>query len=187
MSQQPVYIVDIIGSAVAATSTKILAQLQVANHTITGVHYLFGHAVEIKARLQELSEGTTSKFDKYPIIALFQDFVEVIKPNNIIKCKLQLIIGYHSENYKHYEDRYSEVFKPILYPVYYEFLKQLAYTKGVVEVVNETISHEKIDRPHWGNPAQYGNIGYIFTDVLDAIEIRSLDITIDTLAFGCNK
>lgn len=184
---QPVYIVDIIKDAVEQTSIKLLPTLQGIQPTITGVHYLFGHAVEIKSRLQELNESTTLKFNKYPLIALFQDFVEKVSSNNLINVNLQFIIGFHSEQTMYFEDRYANVFKPILYPIYYEFLKQLANTKGIINVVNETIPHEKLDRPHWGNPAQYGNTGYIFTDVLDAIEIRSLNLTIDTLQFNCNK
>lgn len=176
---QNVYIVDIIKEAVDKTSVKLLSSLQVIDASITGVHYLYGHAVEIRRRLQLKSEGDESKFQKYPIIALFGDFVEERLADGNIKAKIQIIIGHHSEHQKYNEDRYNNIFKPILHPIYCEFIKQLMNMPNVVIGYNYELKHQKIDRPHWGNPQQYGNDAYIFGDCLDAVEIRQLEITIN--------
>ena len=184
---QSFYIVDIIGSIVAKTSESVLPLLQQLSiqPTITGVHYLYGHHNEIKRRLIEKSNSNATKYTRYPLIALFQDFTEKHDGSGVVTANLQLIIGYHSTATKYMEDRYVHIFKPILYPIYEALLTNIANDVRIGGMSKNNIEHEKIDRPHWGDPATYGNTGYIFSDVLDAIEVRNLKITIDPLY--CSK
>lgn len=179
--KQPVYIVDIFREIVSATSTSLTGRLQAVQPTITGVHYLVGHYTEISTRLQGLSKMQTGKFDRYPLIALFQDFVEKRGDEGgyYASASLQLLIVYHTKDTDYTEDRYSKVFKPILYPIYEEFLRQVSKHKNIVSMNADKIPHEKIDRPNWGNSNKYGNDGNIFPDDLDGIELRDLKIIID--------
>lgn len=182
---ESVFFVDIIQEAVQKTQTNVLGVLQLADNSITGVHYLYGHASEIRKRLLAKSEGDVSKFQRYPIVALIGDFVEEPLVDENINAKLQIIIGHHTDASKYNEDRYTYIIKPILYVVYKELLKQLWRLPQVVKGYNQELKHQKVDRPHWGNPAQYANTEYIFGDCLDAIEIRQLDLTINP--YYCNK
>lgn len=179
MIPKPIYIVDIIDDIVQKVSTKITPQLSSYEDTITGVHHLYGHHNDIKKRLIEKTESNETKYQRYPLIALFQDFTETNDGTGKIKTKLQLIIGYHSEADSYMEDRYTKVFKPILYPIYQNFLEQISKSVLFGMPETSTIKHDKIDRPHWGDPGTYGTNSYIFSDVLDAIEIRNLELSID--------
>ena len=73
---KPVYIVDEIGLAVAQVSTVLLSQLQAFDATITGVHYQYGHPIEIIETLKQMDEAKAYKFSRYPFVGLFQDFPE---------------------------------------------------------------------------------------------------------------
>lgn len=179
------YFVDIIKQCVDKSEAVLLSRMQMIDESITGLHYLYGHPVEIKKRLIAKSEGDVSKFQKYPIVALIGDFVEDTLQDGNVNAKLQILIGHHSNATEYNEDRYTKTIKPLLNPIYNEILKQLWSMPQIVKGYNVVPKHQKIDRPHWGNPAQYGNDAYIFGDCLDAIEIRQLDLTID--AFYCNK
>ncbi|RZK45850.1 MAG: hypothetical protein EOO97_00410, partial [Pedobacter sp.] len=79
---KPVYIVDLIGEVVKAAEqaivekqygTKLIDQLQQADSQITGLHYMYGHPKEILNTLTDYSKGSTTKFDRFPLVALFQD------------------------------------------------------------------------------------------------------------------
>jgi hypothetical protein len=174
------YIVDEFADIVAKVSESMTEQLQIVKPSITGVHYLVGHYTEIQRRLIDKDGSRTEKYKKYPLIALFQDFVERRNPESgfYAECTLQLIIAYYTESEDYTEDRYEKVFKPILYPIYKELMGQIEKNKNIVEN-KDNASHEKIDRPHWGAPGKYGNEGYIFTDALDAIELRNLKLSFD--------
>lgn len=179
MEPKEVYIVDLIGEVVTKTSSALIDKLQVVDETITGVHYLYGHHNDIKTRLIEKTKSNEYKYSRYPLIALFQDFTESHDGTGVFKVKLQMIIGFHSSKDFYTDDRYLKVFKPILYPIYKEFLKQLSNHAAFTIKESEQIVHEKIDRPHWGDSAAYGTSSYIFGDVLDAIELRALELTVD--------
>jgi hypothetical protein len=180
VSKAPIYVVDIFPYIVDKVSENLIDQLQEAQGIITGVHFLVGHYTEIKARLQGLSKMQDGKFDRYPLVALFQDFVETRGNSGGYygEVTLQMMILYHTNKDDYTEDRYEKVFKPILYPIYYELLRQINKSEYIVTQSVDKMAHDKIDRPHWGNPAMYGNDGYILSDVLDGIEIRNLKLTL---------
>jgi hypothetical protein len=178
--KEPVYIVDIFRDIVSEVSTALTTQLKEVNKDITGVHYLAGHHTEVKARLAGLSTTQSKKFDRYPLIALFQDFVESRANSGgyFSETTLQLMVLHHTNKDSYTEDRYNKVFKPILYPIYEELLRRIAkQPKHIATYGPNNLVHDKIDRPHWGNPDMYGPNGYILSDVLDGIEIRNLKLT----------
>jgi hypothetical protein len=175
-----IYIVDIFRDIVERVSTNLTEQLQSADGNMTGVHYLTGHYTEIKERLASKSNSITQKLDRYPLVCLFQDFVERkgLQSGYYCEATLQLMIVHHTRKEAYNEDRYNNVFRPILYPIYEDLMKQIVKCKLIIDENVSLLAHDKIDRPHWGNPAAYGNNGYLLNDVLDGIEIRNLKITV---------
>jgi hypothetical protein len=138
------------------------------------IGYLHGHRLEIANMLIEQDKH---KADKYPLIALRQDFEETIV-GKMHQYSLNLaILEYTDRNYTA-EQRYVNVFKPILYPIYSAFFialrKKGFYWSGWLNMP----PHTKIDRPFWGVSQTNRNIEQIFTDPLDAIEIINLKINI---------
>lgn len=173
----PVYITEVIGSVVAATSTKLLTTLQAVDPLISGVHYEYGHYTDIRERLTK--KGQVAKTDKYPLICLFEDFR--IRHGATTSgltgiADLKIIILYPSSNEVTREWREINVFRPILYPIYFEFLRQLKNC-GHFNIYNiDEIQHDQINRPHWGDPSLYKNDSYLFGDILDGIELTNLNL-----------
>lgn len=173
MSQ--VYVVDIIRDIVTKVSSKLLNQLQVIKPDITGVHYEYGHYLDIQERLTV--KDAVAKMDKYPLVCLFEDYrVTHGKVGLTGIANLKMIILYKSSNQVTRQWREDNVFRPILYPIYFELLKQLKLS-GKFNIYDETkIKHDQINRPHWGDPEMYKNDSYLFGDVLDGIELANLEL-----------
>lgn len=166
--RQAKYIVDVIGEIV-----------EKVNETIP-CYYLYGHPQEIVNTLSEWTKDETKKFSKFPLICLFQDFEESKGENAMINSKVSLNIvictatepGYKSE------DRYTNTFKTILYPIYNLFMDRLAYSGMILNADPALISHTKIDRVFWGKAGLYGNTSNMFNDYIDAIELQNLELEI---------
>lgn len=173
---KPLYVVDEFGSFVSKTSTALLAQLQTIDSNIQGVHYLYGHPKEIIQRLAE--KKGEFRFQKYPLVALFQDFKEITGKEKGIKCevKLNLIICHQTDQKYTSDERYVKNFKPILYPIYHELLLQIRKSGRVMIASENQIDHIKIDRVFWGKEGLGGVKENVFDDLLDAIEIKDLSL-----------
>lgn len=172
----PVYIVDIMRDVVAAVSAALLPQLQAVDPLISAVHYDYGHYTDIRERLVTLGKVTPA--EKYPRIVLFEDHRVRHGDEGLTGIMdLKLIILYPSRNDITRQQRETGVFRPILYPIYQEFLRQL-YLSGKFNIYDVTkIQHDQINRPHWGDPGLYKNEGYLLGDILDGIEIANLQLT----------
>ena len=175
----PVYIVDVFRDVVAKVSTALLAQLQAVDSLITGVHYEYGHYTDIQERLT--AKGKTDKQQRFPLICLFEDYRirhGVPQKGTTGLTDLKLIILHSSKNTVTRQWREDNVFRPILYPIYFEFLKQLK-NSGMFSIYDVSmIQHDQINRPHWGDPGLYKNDSYLFGDVLDGIELSNLQLTV---------
>lgn len=177
----PQYIVDIIGGCVAKTSTKMLAQLQAIDDNITGVNYQHGHPNEIIETLMQLDNSGTERYKKYPLIALFEDIPEDIGKTLGIDSEPTLhlaIINATKQEYKS-DERYTNNFKPILDPIYYEFLNQVQLS-GKFMIKGDQIPHRRIRRLFWGQKGFGDTFGVktvnVFNDYVDCIELQNLQL-----------
>lgn len=139
-------------------------------------YYEYGHRQDINLRLLEKDKDSVYKYQKYPLVALRLDVVEQIS-EGLIHYNLNIaILAFTDRNYTSVE-RTENVFKPILYPLYNNFLKHLR-NSGIFTWPNYMTQpeHTKIDRYYWGTPGSEGNVKNIFSDPIDAIEIVDLKI-----------
>jgi hypothetical protein len=169
-------VVDFIRSVVNKTSLAV--QKDIGKQ----VFYFFGHTQEINNTLSSYSNTEQFRKQKYPAISLIMDFVEKRnpRPGIEVETRIQLLIVDGSNKDDRAADRYEKVFKPILYPIYENFIKQLQNDSNVWTPLNGFIPHEKIDRPlisglRVNTPTGDKNL---FNDHLDAIEINKLQLTI---------
>ena len=168
----PVRIADLIGTCVTRTSLKLIASLQAIDPLFTGVHYLYGHYTDVKERLIEY--GKTDKQDKYPLVVFFEDYrVKVEKPGIFGIADAKLIIVTPTQAPITRAQREAN-FTQILIPIYDELFRQMKRSGFFMQY--GPFPHNRIDRPHWGDPAIYGNKGYLFNDILDGIEITDLQL-----------
>lgn len=182
------YIVDDIGAVVTKmqSDVKLIAALTAAIPTLdeNGYQawmpdYIYGHRVEIANRLKEKDLQAAYKYKKYPLVALRLDTPEK-NDNGVIDFSLNIALIMQTDENWNAEERYIKVFKPVLYPMYESFLKQLKNVgKFKWDAGQDRPKHTKIDRPFWGVEGKEGNEGNLFDDPLDAIEIINLELTQD--------
>jgi len=173
---EPLYIVDIM--------QEVVASVDVITFPLIGKHIDFipGRSSQIIKKLIEL--GTSSKLEtkakKYPLFALFMDF-----PENNTQTFYHCTVKFPKISIANFTDhnwpvltKYANNFKPILYPIYTNFLTQLSRHKNIVGV---DFPHIKWDRPgvQPADPSKPSN----FNDYVDAIEINNLDITFKQVRF----
>jgi hypothetical protein len=167
-------LVDSFKTVVGKVSENLTERLQLVDAKIEGVHYEHGTILEVNETLKAKDKSTANRFKKYPMVCLFTGFEER-KTNGIVEYSIDLGIFHHTKKEQRTTDRYESVFKPILYPVYEELIKQLSFSgRFFWPGYMEQPDHTKFDRPFLGIESQNGNIRYIFDDSLDAIEIRGL-------------
>jgi hypothetical protein len=177
------YIIDIIGEVVAAVDAALFP---IIPGTQKHILYEAGRGSQVLKKLIQLNNATnpTTKAKKYPLVALFQDFPET--SDTFYYCKVRFpkisIANFTDHEKWDNKQKYDNNFKPILYPIYREFLNQLSRHKNIVGV---DFPHVKIDRP--GTQPATGKDGQKdfpnFSDYVDAIEIQNLEITFKTVQF----
>jgi hypothetical protein len=187
---KPVYIVDLIGTVVQAVITDVLATIQ-ANETealqstnITTINYQYGHFRELIVTLGQWDLDPLLRVGKYPMIYVVQDFVE--RRGKLAgvyaELSLQVIVCHQTEADYKITDRYANVFKPVLYPIYYSLMKNLALSNMTFPSSPDLISHDKYDRSFWGTSKVVGSGGTdrsVLNDFVDAIDIQNLQLKID--------
>lgn len=147
------------------------------------VFFDYGHYAEITDKLLSKGKSISHKGKRYPLIWLVMDFTERYSVGGDYYCELpdvQLILAHPTKQESYTPQRMQEVFIPILYPLYHEFLKQLVDSGHFHDLCPEAIPHEKIDRPYWGGgetPSKNG--ANLFDDYIDAIQLRRMRLFVN--------
>lgn len=167
----PLFIVDIIGQVVAKTDAVLFPTLN--RHIL----YEYGRSIQILRQLQLLNQSITQKDNKYPLFALFQPFPEDSGGGYYATVKFPKIsIAMLTQNTDPVAKRYDKTFKPVLYPIYQEFLRQLCRHPNIVASDPGAIPHKHWDVPG-SDPASDQVKGANFNDIVDAIIIQDLQLT----------
>lgn len=166
MTTAPLYIVDIIGEVVQAVDTALFPTLN--KHIL----YTYGRSIQIQTKIQQLNNSIKQKDNWYPLVALFQDFPETLGGGyyavvKIPKISIAMLTLFTDDP----PTRYGKTFKPILYPIFDQFLVQLAKHPNVVGSDPGAFEMVKWDRP--GTQPEGSNLN----QYLDAIEIQNLTLT----------
>jgi hypothetical protein len=172
------FIVDDIGAVVEAMKGAVFTEEFTDEFVGKEIpFYRYGHRVEIAALLDQQNRGTiTQKVQKYPLIALRLDTEETISAG-IIHFNLNIAIVECTEKNYDASQRYENVYKPVLYPLYERFMEALKQS-GLFfwENMSQYPPHTKVDRLYYGTLGSEGNQKRVFQDPLDAIEILNLKI-----------
>lgn len=174
MPELPVYIVDIVGNAV--TNANAVLRANASSYLAVNdknIQYIFGDQDEINKQLQLLNQGTESKITKYPLIALVMPFPETIGGEYLQVVIERLFFAMVTGKDELFGTRYSTYFKPVLYPIYYEFFNQLSHF--TVEGDPNSIHRKKMDVPRIVPSAADG----LTNDYVDAIVVSELNFLIN--------
>lgn len=174
-----VSISNIFRDLTAATQAAVLPQLQAYDNLIQGVHFEHGHYLEIAKVLQQKALGTTSKFTKWPLIALFRDFPEKNEVGLYTEMTATLIIAKSSDPNWTSDQREQNSFIPVLYPVLSAFLEAMDNDQRIMNQSVQELSYTKIDHYYWGSQTVLDKTPNIFNEWTDSIELRDLTIKIN--------
>jgi len=187
-AKTPVYIEDIAEGWVTDTQAKVLSTIQ-ANETtalgttlITQIRYSKSSFDELIETLAQADGGGQERYKKYPTVHMVQD-ITINRGEDVGlfgSFNLNFIIMHQTEQTYKIDDRDRKVFKPVLWPIYYEFLNQIAKS-GWVFGSNETtgeFKHQVIKRAFWGNRNLQGSAS-ILNDYVDALEVKNLIVKIN--------
>lgn len=176
------FIVDQIGDVTAMLNLSPWSSEFSLPFTGGAPEYMYGHRTEIASRLREMTKSE-DEVKKYPLVALNMDIPELVKGNTI---QYSLNIGLIALTDKGYTspERMANVFKPFLYPFYYQFMRALKLSGLFFWPAGQKFpEHTKIDRLFWGtgytgNSAGSGpgSLKELLDDPVDAIEIVNLKL-----------
>lgn len=166
---------------VQSVESDVLVQLRQKRIEITGVYFEHGHPLEVIETMMELAQGDETKFDRYPLIALFQPYEEKYG-SDYVEVSLHLIIAVTTDPNWKAEKRLTENFKPILYPIWQSLFEKISWSNIFNILDPNSIEFTKIDQFAWGNTGLFGTDGNIFNDTIDAIEIKNLKLKVNLKA-----
>lgn len=166
-----VSIAGIMRDVTAGVNTKLLPDLKTYDENITGVYFRHGHFLEIRKVLEQISKSE-SKSEQFPLIGLFRDFPEqegqtvgiYSEPN------IKLIIATRTQPNWTADQREERSFIPILYPIYFEMLRQFTLDKRIMGY-NESTPRTRTDHYFWGNNTLFEKTANIFNEFTDSIEV----------------
>jgi hypothetical protein len=144
------------------------------------VHFVAGHPEEVNMLLNQKDRANVSRFEKYPLIVLFQDFLEQNKfnmPYYEVINPVFLIVNSAKIGENNTKERYTTAFREVLYPIYQTFVDTIYYSPHVSPVQDFDFSFQKIDRLFWDRLGVQEK-GFIFSDRLDAIELKISNLKI---------
>lgn len=170
-------VVDKIGEVVA--SMRNLSAADAAKFGITAgldsPYYFYGHPMDINRQMIDRDKELSTNGKVYPAIA-FRLPAPGDHKNGMVFYNLNIAIFDVTDLNYSAPERYSNVIKPKLYPLYELFLDRLKRHGFTWEGNQKTPPHQQIDRPHHGVEETQGNKAYVFTTKLDAIELVNLKI-----------
>lgn len=166
----PLYIPDLIETVVAKVDAALFAK--------SGMHvyYDFGHHQEVLRQLQFKTDNP-ERPKKYPLIWLITPFAEERGGKDAAwycTARLRFIIAHDTENNYSMKERRDNVFLPILYPVYFELLRQLQ--KSGAFAMGYEPAHRKLDV----QIARLDDSGKnLFNDFVDVIDVQNMIIQVN--------
>jgi len=183
MQLQEIYLHEEFIPIVKAVSDKLLPKLQEFDAGITGVHYEYGHPLEIINTLTQYDQGATAKFKKYPLVAFFLDMPmsRGVDVGIYGEATIHMAVIRACDDSNHTaKERDLLNFKPVLTPIYLELMRQIGYRGDLFQLVSPTrIPHRATYRYYWGKQGLFGNEANIFNDWVDCIEIENLRLKIN--------
>lgn len=161
----------LISDVVAGVNTRMAVDFAT-------IQYYYGHEKYIqKIMIDRMRDLDTSDL-VYPFIALIEDITETRESEQMYEyeASVTLLIVMKSAKQHSRPKRETEVFEPVLYPIYNALmleLKSIGYF-GVDEYNN--IPHNKTNRPYYSTDG--AAVQNKFASVTDAIEINNLELKI---------
>lgn len=139
-----------------------------------------GHYNEVVRNLT-MKVDSPAKPKRYPLVWLVMDMKETLNPRLGIYADIDVHLIFAMDTDINYtlDQRVTNNFIPVLYPIFQELLNQIEDCSFFNNSLNSLMKCEKWDRPYWGGQDSQGNgQANIFNDFIDAIQVKSLRLSV---------
>lgn len=143
------------------------------------INFVFGSGQYVKDMLDTTTKSDNTSPSKFPLIALFCPITE--ERNSIdyfAKAKVSLIIACSSNNEWSNEKRHVTSFKNILRPIYNRLIEVLLEDERFDWGYGK-VNHGYSENYSYGRYGAYTEKGDAVSEPIDAINIKSMEITIN--------
>lgn len=140
------------------------------------LNYQIGYVSELNQTLQQFARTKTYAEIKFPCFWFAQPFSMFRGESGWYASLTDMrafIIMETGKNYKALE-RMEKVFKPVIYPIYNEWLIQLKKHPAFFVPQTSLLQHKIVDRFFWGEKQQT-----VITDIVDVREISGFDMKLN--------
>jgi hypothetical protein len=167
------YLSDMLRSIVAEVNTVLDFE----------VFFKHGHQTDIGKELYK--DGAL-----YPLIWLPANSVTWSRPaaaRNGINSGLfgdvsfDLLLAMPTDNAYTAEERETNIFKPILHPVYLELIRRIGKSNFFNISSSEEIKHSAKDWHYWGGNEMNNNAKNLWDDFIDAVHLKSITLPVRTV------
>lgn len=141
--------------------------------SLTVLNYQYGYVKELDETLQQWSKSREHASLRFPLIWVMQPFVEVRGEKGIYANVegLKLFIINSTDKTWKAEQRMTENFKKVIYPIYRELMNQINRHKAFESCYSR--KHKLTDLYYWGEQQSS-----VLTDPVDVGEISALELKI---------
>ncbi len=122
--------------------------------------------------IAQKDKSPDDRFNIWPAFMLFLDLSDDVsnKAGSYPLYTLQMAIAMPTEPTLKADERYTNVFEPILYPLWHEFITQILESGCFAAYSEKDLQYTKYDRPYWGKQ------GNTLAAVVDAIEFQNMKL-----------
>lgn len=143
------------------------------------INFVFGSGQYVKDVLDTATKSDKTSPSKFPLIALFCPITEERNSMDYFaKAKVSLIIACSSNNEWSNEKRHETSFKNILRPIYDRFIEVLQ-DDDRFDCGYGKVNHGYSENYSYGRYGAYTEKGDALSETIDAINIKSMEITIN--------
>lgn len=173
------YFPEIFGDIVTKANAAIQANSNLTKLQGLNLQYEYGTLFELTKAIDIKNAIDAAK---YPLVWLVWE-----RPENMKQFKgaysnksynvspLVYIAHYTDPNYSSRE-RYTEVFQPVLHPIYNELIHQLTIHRNFTG--KRPIEHNQFEHFFWGMQADGGKVSNVLSNFLDSIELKIFNLEI---------
>lgn len=150
------------------------------------INYVFGNALYVKERLDELSKTPSGNEMKFPLIALFCPFNEQRNsPGFHSRAKVKVLIACATRQQYSNEQRLELSFRNILRPIYGRFIEALRADGRIDFGYDGIVAHEYSENYSYGRYGAQTGTGEEVSEPIDAINISNLELTVKN--YNCRR
>lgn len=165
MNRPPYIITDVFTDIIAAVAAKLGKP----------VYSYYGYIQELDETLIQYNQSPALFDKKYPLVWLSQPFTITAGKLPQLYAELsELRMFIIKDSVKEWKakDRMEKNYKPVIYPIFYELINQMALSKAFIGY-KAKMNYQFTDRYYWGELQKN-----VLNDVVDIIEVKFTNIKI---------